>query len=148
MKRFSIWIMAIGFVISLAGTGIAADTDTLTVSAVVQGTCIIGGPATLAFGVLDPVAGPDPATATVNMSFTCSNGTPYAVTDDNGIGSDSDMQAGLGGPDLVYTLSYLPGGTGTGAPQAHTFNGSILKADYSVATPDIYSDSVVITLNP
>ncbi len=148
MKRFSIWIMAIAFVASLAGTGLALDTDTLTVNAVVLGTCIIGGPATLSFGMLDPVAGPDPATATVDMSFTCSNGTPYFVTDDNGMGGNSSMQAGLGGPELLYTLTYAAGGTGTGAAQAHTFNGSIAKADYSVAAPDTYTDSVVITLNP
>ena len=39
-------------------------------------------------------------------------------------------------------------GTGTGATQSVDLTGTVLWANYSVAAPDVYTDTLTINVNP
>lgn len=155
MKRLAVWIMAIAFVVSLAGTGLALDSNTVTVSATVIGSCAFNVAASaLAFGVLDPaLPGPPAVPASTTVDFWCTSGTAYTMTDDDGaneiVANGNRMTDGVN--FIPYTFSYAPAagfGAGVGAPITLTISGSVAGADYLNAPPAAYGDTVVITVSP
>jgi spore coat protein U-like protein len=102
--------------------------------------------------LIDQTVGTD-ATATGNVVFWCTNGTPYTLGDEaNPLVGDGAFSGTLVGPDNIpYTLSYN-NVTGTGAgknsPITSTISGTIANADYVNASAGNYSDTVTFTVNP
>ena len=150
------WIamMAAVLMVMAAGTAMAATT-TVDVSATVQGTCAFAGTGTLAFGVL-PTDGSG-ASVSTSIDFTCSNGTPYTITDDDGVNelvaNGNRMQStSLGSPEYIpYTMTYTPTngtGSGPGTPITLTIDGVVANGAYSTNSPDVYQDTVTLTILP
>jgi hypothetical protein len=126
---------------------LAVDTATINVSATVLGTCAFdaAGVYAMAFGDIDPAATGD-KTASVNLAFTCSNGTTWTL--DNEIGNKS-MSGGFTGTPMAYSIdAYTLSGLGSGNTQTVTVTGRIADTAYSVAAADVYTDSFTIDINP
>ena len=147
MKKLALWFFAVGLVLTFAGKSMAAGTSAITVSATVQGTCIFNTTPDIAFGVLPVV----PAAVSTNVDFdlTCSNGTVYTLTDDDGLnGTEVMLAVGVSGDTIDYTLTYTAGGTGTGVSQLVNIVADITALAYTGATPDVYEDTVTFDINP
>ena len=105
--------------IALAVTGalaggqvIADDTDTLTVTAVVDATCDITSVEVLNFGTLDLV---NDATSTADITWVCTNGFDTTIALNGGGTSNinnRNMVGASNGDSLVYQL-YTDAGLGT-----------------------------------
>ena len=156
--RRSVFLAAAAVLLLAAGTAMALDTATLTVQAVVSPTCKFSSPAaaTLSFPVLDPGNAVN-VTASTTLSFWCTDGTAYTITDDDGLyetGVDANRMrsTALATPEFIpYTISYAPAtgnGTGPTSPITLTVSGDILGTDYSANSPDLYTDTVTLTINP
>lgn len=155
MKKTIISIVVLTFVMAAAFAE-AQDTNTLTVSANVVGTCKFNSNAsTLAFGALDPSLTTN-ATASTTTSFWCTKGASYSLTDDDGLydtGVNANrMRHAIDATEFIpYTLTYTPtSGTGTGktTPTTMTIDGTIANAAYVNALAGDYADTVVVTINP
>jgi spore coat protein U-like protein len=153
MKKLVGLAMVLGLVL-LTEVAFAGDSNTLTVSANVIGNCKFNSAtSTLAFGSLDPNSSSD-AAATASVTFWCTKGASYTVSDNNGLhyGSGSRRMLGPAPTDLIpYSLNYTPStGTGSGKTSAITLNmtGGILNADYVNASAGSYSDTVTLSINP
>lgn len=160
MKRSVLW-MAAAVLLLAAGTAMAADTATVDVSATVVGTCQFSSAGTtLPFGVLpfDASGNALGATANATIQFWCTNGASYSIADDTGA---NELVSGtppfrlasttLGAPEYIdYSLSYNPAtgtGTGPGTPITLNITGTV-GTTYAANTPDVYSDTVTLTINP
>lgn len=160
MKR-SVLLMAAAVLLLAAGTSMAADTATVNVSATVIGTCrFTSAGTTLSFGTLpfDATGNALGATANSTIQFWCTNGASYTITDDTGAneavaGTPPFRMASttLGTPEYIdYSLSYNPAtgtGTGPGTPITLNFTGTV-GTTYAGNTPDVYRDTVTLTINP
>lgn len=159
MKR-TIQATIIGLVILAAGVAGATDTATVNVSATVLGTCMFStASADLAFGVL-PFDGAGNAVGiplpgiTATLDFWCTSGAAYTITDDDGANSVAPgvhrMIGGASGEFIEYGFSYLPAaGTGTGpVPTTPLTVTGTVGATYTLNSPDTYSDTVTLTINP
>lgn len=132
----------------------AADTNTLTVTASVTGTCkFVSATSTLAFGALDPSSAAD-GTATGSAQYWCTKGAAATVTAGNGdnfSGSRRLKHASLA-EFIPYALTMPSGATGTGDGPANPITlslaGTITNANYINASAGNYSDTVVLTVNP
>lgn len=129
----------------------------MAVSATVNANCIISAPA-LAFGTYSGSA----ATATSNLSVTCTNTTPYNVGLNAGATNGATvttrqmlngtaalnytlLSGSATGPNWGNTTGSWVGGTGNGAAQTLTVYGSIPAGQY--VTPGSYADTIVATVN-
>ncbi len=158
MKR-TIQAAVVVLLILAAGIAAAADTAAVAVSARVVGTCkFTAGGATLPFGDLPfDAAGNALGTAvSSSLTFWCTNGASYTLTDDNGLwetgpGARRMRSATLAIPEYIaYGLTYNPAtGTGLGPtnPITLTLNGTV-GATYGTNSPDNYADTVTLTINP
>lgn len=145
MKNMKLVTLLIGMIgILTTGNALSADTATVDVTAVVQGTCSFDTTTyNLDFGVIDPASGAD-VTASVDLAFTCSNGTSWTLTDVNGVQTMSD-----GTNNLTYNIAQTATtGTGSGSTQNVTLDGTIAVADFSTATPSLYTDTLTIDITP
>lgn len=146
MKHLRLAILALGLISILsADNAIAADTATIDVTAEVLGTCSFDTTAyTMDFGQIDPTGTGD-VTATVDLAFTCTNGSGWTLQDVSGIQTMDD-----GGTNtLDYSIdAYTQAGTGSGATQSVTVTGRIADADYGTAVAANYSDTLTIDINP
>jgi spore coat protein U-like protein len=130
----------------------AADTNTLTVTADINGACGFQLPtSTLAFGVLDPTSVAD-ATASVDIDYWCTVGTTAATVAGDGDHFSGSRRMNDGGTNYIpYDLG-LAGHTGTGlgksTPLTMTVTGTIANGDYVNAAVGAYADTVVLTLTP
>ncbi|MGE5188864.1 MAG: spore coat protein U domain-containing protein [Gemmatimonadota bacterium] len=159
MRKRTVQAAIIVMFILAAGAAAAADTATVAVSARVVGTCRFNSGATLAFGDLPfdtsgNALGIGPITTT--LSFWCTNGASYTITDDEGLnevvaGSQSMNSTTLGTTEYIpYSLTYSPAtGTGLGpaSPITLTLSGTV-GAVYATNTPDTYTDTVTLTIDP
>ena len=156
--------------IALAVTGalaggqvIADDTDTLTVTAVVDATCDITNVEVLNFGTLDLI---NDATSSADITWVCTNGYDTTIAL-NGGGTSSisnrNMVGAANGDTLVYQL-YTDAGLGTvfgdgidgstvaasgagfGNPQTTTVYGEVLASDAQDVQADTYNDNVTVTI--
>lgn len=140
-------------VLLFTGTGMAAGTNTMTVSANVVGTCQFSSAvSTLAFGALDPALATD-ASGSVNISFWCTKGATYTVTDDGGlhnVGTPRMQHATILTEYIPYSISYVNTGAGLGKTTAATLaiSGTVVNADYVDAAAGNYSDTVTVTITP
>lgn len=146
MKTLKMIGLALLFAL-VASTSFAAGSTDLTVQANVLGTCSFDAAAyTMDFGNLDPAAAVN-TNITTQLGFTCSNGTGYTIDDISG----ASTMAGVG-DNLPYSIAlYTLAGTGTGATQTVDLIGTVLAADYDIASGRIaqaYSSTVTININP
>jgi spore coat protein U-like protein len=152
MVKRIILIIAIAM-IAFSGVALAAGTNTVTVTASVSGTCQFNSAtSTLDFGALDPSSTLD-APATTTTTFWCTKNANYGITDDDGANeSGVDANRLWNGTEYIpYSFSYNPAsgaGNGKTAPITLTMNGLISNADYVNAAVGVYSDTVVLTINP
>lgn len=145
-------LIAAGLLVS--GAGLAADTNTLTVSASVTGTCKFNSAtSTLNFGALDPSLSTNP-TVTNTTNYWCTKGTAASTSAGNGqnYSGSSRQLKGPGATDLIKYALTLSGGTQTGqgpaTPLTLTMSGDINNADYIGQSVGSYSDSVTLTITP
>jgi spore coat protein U-like protein len=161
-------LSALKSVIALAGlwmlaTPVQAATSTTTfqVTATVNPACSVAA-SNLAFGIYDPAA-VDPTDGTTTLNVTCSNGTPYVVGLDEGVGQQATLtQRKLTATSqnfLFYALYVDAGhstvwgdtvgvntvaGTGAGTLQSLTVHGRIPAQQ--VVTPATFTDTITVTL--
>lgn len=156
MKRLTVWALSIIFTLVSTGLVLAADTNTLTVSASVVGTCKFStGTSTLAFGGMDPSSAAD-ATAAGSVTFWCTRGASYSLVDDDGLHETAPnanrMQHTTDTTEYIpYSLSLSPtsgSGSGPSTPVTLTINGTVANADYVNALAGSFGDTVVITVTP
>jgi spore coat protein U-like protein len=155
MKKLLGLAMVLGLVL-LTGVAFAADTNTVTVTANVVGTCRFNSAtSTLAFGSLDPGVGGD-VNASASTTFWCTKNASYAITDDDGLyetGPNANrMQHATTLTEYIpYTFSYNPtSGTGDGRTSPITLNisGTVTFANYENAAAGDYADTVVLSITP
>ena len=147
MKRLTLAVLAISFAsILAAGNALAADNADINVSATVLGACSFDAATfDLAFGDIDPTSLVD-ATASVDVEFTCSNGTDWTLDDVSGTHTTTGA---VSADPLDYSIAaHATTGTGDGGTQAVTLDGTVAVADFSVATSDVYNDTINININP
>ncbi|MHC1697416.1 MAG: spore coat protein U domain-containing protein [Geobacteraceae bacterium] len=147
-------IITVAGITAMAGTAIAQDTNTLTVSASVTGSCAFSdATSTLAFGALDPAVGTDVSVSS-STTFWCTKGTgAVSFVDDGGQNflTKRQMKDTVSGDLLPYDLSLTPdslANNGPGSERTLTISGTVLGNDYKNVTVGSYSDNVVITINP
>ncbi len=153
MKRLIVTVAALAL-FAVEGSAFALSTNTISVSATVNGTCkFSSGTSTLAFGLLDPAVATD-AIGTVNPTFWCTKGAAYSIANDLGAhasGTAIRMQhATILTEFIPYTLAYTGAGSGLGksTPVTLAVTGTILNADYVNAAAGNYTDTVVLTITP
>lgn len=143
----SAWLLATGI-----GSALAADTNTLTVTANVTGTCKFNSTtSTLAFGALDPSSA-GPATANATTAYWCTKGTIAAASADTGANPSGTTRRMKNGTEYIpYSLT-LSGeaqtGLGKGTSLTLGLAGSIANADFINAAAGAYEDTVTLTINP
>jgi len=148
-------IITVAAITAMAGTAMAADTNTLTVSASVTGTCKFSSPSsTLAFGGLDPSIGTDVSTST-DVNFWCTNGvTTDVISATQGLhwsGTKRQMEGPAPADLIPYSLSLSPDSNpniGPGTVRTLTIGGTVLGSDYIDAKTGSYSDTVVLNITP
>ncbi|MGE0044470.1 MAG: spore coat U domain-containing protein [Hyphomonadaceae bacterium] len=98
--------LAAGFFACAAPSALAAtDTDGMTVTATVIASCDVVAD-DLAFGNYDPVSG-TPLDAETEIDVTCTNGTDYTISLNQGVGTGATVAARLmtsGADTLTYAL--------------------------------------------
>lgn len=139
----------------------AQDSDTFEVTATVLASCNVTAE-DLDFGDYDPISA-TPMTGSTDIEVTCTNGTPYDVALDEGVGAGGSIaerrMTRAGGATLSYTL-YQDGsyadvwgdtlntdtvdGVGTGAAQTLTIHGR--AAAQQTAPAGSYTDTITVTV--
>ena len=144
----------------VCSSAIAADTYSLAVSATVLGRCKFTQAAGTTLTITNTVGGIDPslagpATGTANITYRCTTGQAPAFTTDTGTHvSGGNMRVADAGNTnfMTYTLGLAGGGNGTGfgAGQDKTLvvTGTITAANYAAAPAALFSDTVVVSVNP
>ena len=136
-------------------TAVAVEVASITVSAVIlsKNQCKFDTKAaTLDFGQLDPL-NPVVVNASTSISFTCNGAdaiAAYIVGDDGGLNSYNMVHQTDPAQMIPYSLTLTPSaGTVTKkTPQAMTISGSILGVDYQSALVGLYSDTVIVDVQP
>lgn len=154
MRKSIVFFIALA--VLAAGGAAWGDTNTLTVTAHVKGTCkFSSSTSTLDFGVLDP-ANPVLITGSGTTTFWCTKGitTSMTLAADYGVnsaGTTRRMKDNSSLDLIPYSLTLTPdGGTNQGPafPRTLTISGTVLAVDYSGKTEGDYSDTVVISFTP
>lgn len=159
MKKVLMAVIAVALV-TMAGAAMAATTQ-VQVNANIVGTCRFNSNATT-INIGDLTINADGsavgATGTGSTTFWCTRNASFAITDDDGLnesGANANRLASttLGTVEYIpYTFTYTPtSGTGNGPGAANyiTLNyTATVGATYSSNSPDVYSDTVVVTITP
>lgn len=143
------------------GTNATADTGPLVVTAVVlsKGVCKFQtGPATLAFGTIDPSASAaKTATTTIQVRCMGAGSNPnvtYSLVADNGTNASGGVRrlrhATLATELMAYSLAFSPASATIpkNSTVNITVNGTILAADFQNVASGAYSDTVKLDLYP
>jgi spore coat protein U-like protein len=153
MKKTAL-VIVVMTIVALAGVAMALDSNTLTVTASVVGTCKFNSAtSTLAFGSLDPSAASD-ANLSTSVQFWCTKGTIETLTPGQGnnwSGTSRQIKDAVSGDVIPYGLILTPDGSanaGPASPRTLTIAGSILGTDYTTVSAGDYADTVTITINP
>jgi spore coat protein U-like protein len=148
-------ITAAAAVMAMAGSVMAADSNTLTVSASVTGTCKFSSPtSTLNFGALDPSVGTN-VNGSTTTNFWCTKGVSTdAIVAGNGLNfavGKRQMKDAVSTDVIPYTLTLTKDGNanvGPATPRTLTVAGNVLGTDYTAKTAGSYSDTVVLNITP
>lgn len=138
---------------ALGGDVFAAGTTTVNVSANIVGTCQFSTTPTLAFGALDQTSSSD-ATATGNLTFWCTKGAAYTLSDPVNPGVGDGTYAGTlsnGTDTIAYSIAYTNAtgsGTGKTSPVSSTLTATILNTDYVDVSAGAYAGTVQFTIAP
>ena len=136
----------------VSGAAAAGDNHTVTVNATVNGTCKFNAGTSTVNLTLDPSAS---STVTQNASilYRCTNGT--APTFALALGSTSSATGGNlvnGAESIAYTFTSTSGGSGsgmgTGNDKTFGLSVSVNQANAANVSPNVYTDSIAITLTP
>ncbi len=156
-------VSKLALVAALASTGVAAQageaTGTLTVTANVQATCVVGTVDALDFG--NYVQGTGDVFGTSNISLNCGNGVAYSVRLSGLVGAaprnlvqgannlqyqlyrDAARSQIWGETDLANTVD----GTGTGASVTYVVYGEVKDSTANKsAAPGTYNGTVTVTV--
>ncbi len=154
MRRVSLFGVAL-VLIAMAGTAVAADTNTMTVSASVTGVCkFASATSTLNFGSLDPSVGTDVTPAPTLINFWCTKGVTTDAITVGGSATSPLNGRSMGGPagdSIPYSLSWSPpagANNGPGSPRTLSIAGTVLGTDYTGKSAGSYSDTVTISITP
>lgn len=146
MKK--ILAMAAAALMAMAGTAMAAGTGDLTVTAEVVGVCTMTG-GSLNFGNLDPTNPVAVSGNSTGVTVTCTNGTSYSLTGNNGINPSGTQKRLANGSNYIpYSITIPASGTGTGAPVGVTITGNIAAGAYTSSPAGTYTDTVTLSVNP
>ncbi|HBO68674.1 MAG TPA: hypothetical protein DD658_00330 [Deltaproteobacteria bacterium] len=156
MRKSMVVFVALA-VLAAGGAAWALDTNTLTVTASVAGTCKFSAPktSTLNFGALDPSVGGNVSVTTTTL-FWCTKGVAtLPFTSDQGLnfsGGKNQMLDSASGDVIPYTIDSLnPDGAanaGPGTPRTLTIAGTVLATDYTSKSAGNYADTVTLTITP
>ncbi|MBS0480732.1 MAG: spore coat protein U domain-containing protein [Proteobacteria bacterium] len=150
MRNISIGIAAAAVLAFAAPAYADTATGDLNVTLNVTKGCSLDMPAGLDFGYKTIVGGGTGATANATVNVTCTSGTSYALTANNGLnasGTQRRLSSGGATPTYVnYTLTF-PTATQTanGVAQAQSFQGDIASTVAAVPV-GTYTDKVTVTL--
>ncbi len=148
-------VLAMGLVL-FSGAAFAGDTNTVTITANVVGTCKFNSAtSTLAFEPLDPASGND-VNAETTTTFWCTKNATYSITDDDGLyesgpNGNRMRHASITTEHIPYSFSYSPAtgsGQGRTSPITLTISGTVTYANYQNAAAGDYSDTVLLTITP
>ncbi len=153
MKNVLIVVAVILMAGAVVGIAFAGGTTTVSVSANIVGTCQFSTTPTLAFGALDQTSSAD-ATATGNLTFWCTKGAAYTLSDPVNPGVGDGTYSGTisnGTDNITYSIAYT-NATGSGAgktsPIASTLTAAILNSDYVDVSAGSYNGTVQFTIAP
>ncbi len=149
MKRLALFAIVVGLFLTPALTN-AADTQTVTVSATVVGTCQFNSGGSISF-TLDPSVGGNVNGTVTQPQFWCTKNASYTISDDDGLNESGTTHRLSNGTDFIpYSFSYTATGTGNGktSPITMDITSTILEADYINAPAGVYNDTVTLTINP
>lgn len=160
MKKIALLAMAAAGLVMASSA--QAGTANMQVTADVAATCSVDA-ATMAFGTYDTLTGAELGSPATSIGFTCSNGTTYTVTLDNGqnydgTGTTRRLNHSGNGTTADDYLTYgifedasfqVPfaemSAAATGAPQSVTVYGRI-DGNQTTAKAGAYDDTVLITI--
>lgn len=134
----------------------AADTQSMAVSASVQGICKLTSVPAMGFGSLDPSATAD-ATASSAVIYKCTKGTSptsFSVGASTTGTYNGTLTSGTTADTIPYAVTWTaPSTAGTGLGTAITgttvtLSGTILNANYVNVTAASYAQSVAIVIAP
>lgn len=151
MKK-AIFMIAVALLLVGSAAMAASVFDDVPVTATVLGSCAVTTVGSIDFGNLDPVLAPAVVGVVVQPEITCSFGTPWSITDDDGLnetGVDQNRLASttLGPTEYIpYTISYTATGTGNGAAQNFGLSADIAGGAYSGNSGDAYTDTIRFTI--
>lgn len=141
-------IVAAAALMVVAGTAMASDTADLDVTAEVVASCSMTG-GSLNFGNLDPTNAVEKTASSTGVTVTCTNGTTYALSGDDGdhpVGTQKYLTNGIS--DIPYSVTIPASGAGTGSAVGVTIDGAIAANTYTTATAGTYSDTIELTVTP
>jgi Spore Coat Protein U domain len=140
-----------------------ADSDTLNLSSIVNGTCkVTAPPGVLDFGTINP-SGNSNVTVSMTFAMKCTKGTISTAASDNGglnfSGTKRMKHSVTATAFLPYAIAYggAVGFTGQGfgvaaLAQTVTVTGTVTPAQFQNAlvttAGQVYRDTVTITVNP
>jgi len=115
------------------------------------------GTATLNFGPLNPLT-PTDVTDSTTLGFVCRGSAAVAtflISDDDGLhetGPNDNRMQNTTNPTafLPYTLTLSPsfGNANKNSEQTLDITGKIFGADYQTSIPGVYTDLVILSLQP
>lgn len=150
MKKILIVAAVIMMVSALGGIASAGGTTTVNVSANISGTCQFSTTPTLAFGALDQTSSSD-ATATGALTFWCTKGAAYTLSDPLGSTGTYAGTISNGTDSIAYSVAYTNAtgnGTGKTSPISSTLNATILNNNYVNVSAGAYTGTVQFTIAP
>jgi spore coat protein U-like protein len=136
----------------VSGAAAAGDNHTVTVNATVSGTCKFNAPTSSINLTLDPTAS---STVTQNASilYRCTKGTaPVFAFSSGSTSSGTGGNLKNGAETIAYTFTNTPGGAGSGLGAGNDktldVSVSVNQANAANVTPQVYTDTIAITLTP
>lgn len=157
MNRLNIARIAAAALIAAASTAAFADSQTMSVTAKVNGACKLTLSGAMAFGTLDPSNAVD-VPASVTATYRCTKGQAAGAFSVGAIATGATGYAGTigNGTDTIpYTVKWTDPAAFTGAgfgssaaSKTVTLNGSILGTDYPNVSAGNYTGSVAVQILP
>ena len=136
----------------MSANAFAGDNHSVTINGSVSGTCKFNAPTSTVNLTLDPTAS-STVTQSASVLYRCTKGT--APTFGLASGSTSSATGGNlvnGAESIPYTFSSTAGGSGTGMGAGNdktlSVSVSVNQANAANVTPQVYTDSIAITLTP
>ena len=135
----------------LSGAALA-EGHSVTVNATVSGSCKFNAASSTVSLTLDPTAS-TAATQNASIGYRCTKGTSPSFS--LASGSTSSATGGNlvnGSESIAYTFSSTSGGAGSGMGAGNDktlgLSVSVNQANAANVTPNVYTDTIAVTLTP